>query len=647
MAWPLKAPHNRVTTPWGKRGTSWGCDKDAQGRGVHTGADLAAPKGTPIFAPIAGQIRHRDYGAAFGPYQFAISPDADQPFGDGEVFIAHGLSRLPDGARVEIGQQISQVGDLGNATGPHVHLEYRPLTKNQWACRGHANPQPIFGYQSGEDVVPAHTENIYSEKLGYGEPTNGDESSETVKELQSLLSIPITGRYDDATDVAVRKWQWEVCGDTADPAGQSYLGEAQRERMFAMPPYTIHDTGLPEVASGGTPEQPESVDGTTLGDFLGEQGFIVHDMNVPIGRDSKWLGVEYIMVHHTASPVSTSAASDAHWIKTGTGYPPLAQLMLDRQNEVWVCCQEREGQPSPGRASHAGQGRGYGIPDGTMNERSLGIEVCNDGTQPLASDPDQYATLIKLINALRDRYNVPSSKVIGHKEWSSTGKVDPRDSMDKIRADVAAGAVTQPPVVEPPPGPVQPWDYLTQLQGDVRYAKRSHTHDPVGHAHPGYAATNHSHPTAGGSKTVIWPDFSGKPTKTQIIPADSTWRMIDGIACDDPPLTGTEDHMLYARLNFIWRPVTGAMPSTLEQMVKQAAAYTGKVECKYVREGGDETSFDERHYAYGTKSVPFQQLHWEEGEKGHGGRWWMKFHGGLASVEITTRYGKVRVIAVV
>jgi hypothetical protein len=197
---------------------------------------------------------------------------------------------------------------------------------------------------------------------------------------------------------------------------------------------------------------------------------------------------------------------------------------------------------------------------------------------------------------------------------------------------------------------VQPWDYLTQLQGDVRYAKRTHTHDVGAHGHSGYAAENHTHPTApaaGGNRTIIWPDFSGKPTKTQIMAADSTWRMIDGIACDDPPLSGTEDHMLYARLNFIWRPVTGAMPSTLEQMVKQAAAYTGKVECKYIRESGDETSFDERHYAYGTKSVPFQQLHWEEGAKGQGGRWWMKFHGGLASVEITTRYGKIRVIAVV
>ena len=72
-----------------------------------------------------------------------------------------------------------------------------------------------------------------------------------------------------------------------------------------------------------------------------------------------------------------------------------------------------------------------------------------------------------------------------------------------------------------------------------------------------------------------------------------------------------------------------------------------KVECKYVRENGDATAMDERHYAAGTKSVPFQMLHFEQGEKGQGGRWWMRVHGGVASMEITTRYAKVHVVAVV
>jgi len=95
-------------------------------------------------------------------------------------------------------------------------------------------------------------------------------------------------------------------------------------------------------------------------------------------------------------------------------------------------------------------------------------------------------------------------------------------------------------------------------------------------------------------------------------------------------VSGSEHHMLYARLNFRWK--TGSA--------------MGKVECKYVREDGDATAYDERHYEHGTQSVPFQQLHFEEGQAGKGGRWWMKFHGGLASVELSTRYAKTHVVAV-
>jgi hypothetical protein len=475
-------------------------------------------------------------------------------------------------------------------------------------------------------VAFKYTANIYSDKLGFGEPTNGDASSDSVKELQYLLKIPITGKYDDHTDAAVRLWQVDVCHDKPDPAGKSYLGPNQRAVMFKTPPYTMHDAGLPKIAAE-TPPPPETSSGTTLGQYLRGAGFTVHDTDVPEGRESTWRGVEYILWHHTGSADSVRAASDAAYIrKGGPGtYPPLAQLMLDHQNEVWICCRERGGQPSPGRASHAGQGHGYGIPDDTMNERSLGIEICNDGTEPIASDPDQYQTAIRLTNALQKFYDVPTSKVIGHKEWSTTGKVDPRDSMVKVRADVAAGL--KPPVVKPPEPPVvipppvvEPpveieWgDIVTKTEADALYAKKTHTH-----------------PAASGN-TVVWTDYSGKPTKPQVMKADGVWRMVDGIACDDPPVSGSEHHMLYARLNFTWIGGTATM---------------AKVEVKYIREDGDATAFDERHYSVGTQSVPFQMLHFEEGVKGQGGRWWLKAHGGLTSVEISTRYSKVHVIAVV
>jgi murein DD-endopeptidase MepM/ murein hydrolase activator NlpD len=110
--------------------------------------DYAAPKGTAIYAPISGTIRHRNYGSAFGPYQFAISPDANQPFGAGEVFFAHVLSRLPDGTKVRAGDPISKVGDLGNVTGPHLHLEFHSA-KNRWSCDVMRDPLPMLQWNPG------------------------------------------------------------------------------------------------------------------------------------------------------------------------------------------------------------------------------------------------------------------------------------------------------------------------------------------------------------------------------------------------------------------------------------------------------------------------------------------------------------------
>ena len=147
MTYPLKAPYDVVTTPYGKRGSYWSCNENSSG-GVHTGCDLAAPSGTFIYAPIAGQIRHRSYGSAFGGHQFAISPDPGQPFADGEVFFAHTRTRLQDGTYVQIGTFIGEVGAEGNVSGPHLHMEYHPDTKGSWSCSVHADPAPILNHQT-------------------------------------------------------------------------------------------------------------------------------------------------------------------------------------------------------------------------------------------------------------------------------------------------------------------------------------------------------------------------------------------------------------------------------------------------------------------------------------------------------------------
>lgn len=255
-------PGYRVTTPFGKRGSYWSCDRNSQG-GIHTGADWACPRGTPVVAAIAGTIRHRNYGSAFGPYQFAISPSAGQPFADQEVFYAHTLDRLPDGTEVQVGQQVARVGALGNATGNHLHFELHSR-KQVWNCGVIMDPQPAIDHAGGGGTPPSSGwmfpagHKVYQKYLKVdGHELNQDRESDSIKALQEVLNrhsmpggknMPVTGKYWTATDDEVRLCQ-SLHLPPEDPEMKSYVGPGQWKHLAEA-------TGCPYVWVPGDNTSP-------------------------------------------------------------------------------------------------------------------------------------------------------------------------------------------------------------------------------------------------------------------------------------------------------------------------------------------------------------------------------------------------------
>ena len=174
-----------------------------------------------------------------------------------------------------------------------------------------------------------------------------------------------------------------------------------------------------------------------LGQYLIAEGVPTSDHPVP-GRPTSvsWDRPRFIVVHHfVGSEDPGDIGRQVDFLKTGKQYPPNSQLYVDVLGMTHVICEERAGQKEPGRATHMGGGSYPDIPKDRGNEVCVGIECQNTGYHPLRDQKVLYQALIRLIAALCKRYGLTHHEVIGHKEYNP-GKVDPRDDMDVIRADV-------------------------------------------------------------------------------------------------------------------------------------------------------------------------------------------------------------------
>ena len=117
--WPLPASNLKLTSAFGYR-----MHPVDHVPNSHTGIDVAASTGVPIYAARGGQVIMSEYGAgANWSYGNFVVID----HGDGTTTLyAHMSSRaVSDGELVTQGQTIGAVGDTGNTSGPHLHYEVR------------------------------------------------------------------------------------------------------------------------------------------------------------------------------------------------------------------------------------------------------------------------------------------------------------------------------------------------------------------------------------------------------------------------------------------------------------------------------------------------------------------------------------------
>lgn len=108
-----------VRFEWPLRGVITTCFAPLNGRS-HDGIDVSVPEGTPVRAAEAGRVV---FSAKLGAYGNLV---VLRHAGAYTSLYAHNLVNLVDaGDAVEQGDVIAEVGDTGNATGPHLHFEIR------------------------------------------------------------------------------------------------------------------------------------------------------------------------------------------------------------------------------------------------------------------------------------------------------------------------------------------------------------------------------------------------------------------------------------------------------------------------------------------------------------------------------------------
>lgn len=105
--------YTRITSKYGYR-----VNPVTNTYGFHSGLDMAAPEGTPIYAAFSGTVETVSESNARGKYLILTHKGGLQT-----IYCHCSAILVETGTRINGGEKIAEVGATGQATGPHLHLE--------------------------------------------------------------------------------------------------------------------------------------------------------------------------------------------------------------------------------------------------------------------------------------------------------------------------------------------------------------------------------------------------------------------------------------------------------------------------------------------------------------------------------------------
>lgn len=125
--------------------------------------------------------------------------------------------------------------------------------------------------------------------------------------------------------------------------------------------------------------------------------------------------IDMLLIHYTDMPTAEGALA---WLTN-----PLSQVsahyLIDEGGEIYQMIEEEK------RAWHAGESFWQGRTD--INSCSIGIELANPGhTHGYTPFPEiQIESLLKLAQNIKTRWNIPTSRILGHSDVAPRRKQDP------------------------------------------------------------------------------------------------------------------------------------------------------------------------------------------------------------------------------